>query len=94
MTCPPQWRNTLYTDEDVEGLLEDRKIEAQKRFEKILDELDELCEGVEYPKEELNYLHYFCGENGIDVDNDEAFARIRERLYRLVNSLIRAYMPK
>lgn len=46
---------------------------------------------MEYPKEEINYLHYFCGENGIDVDNDEAFARIRERLYRLVNSLIRAY---
>lgn len=80
-----------YADEDVEGLLKDRKTEAQKRFEKILDELDELCEGVEYPKEEINYLHYFCGENGIDVDNDEAFARIRERLYRLVNSLIRAY---
>lgn len=80
-----------YADEDVEGLLKDRKAEAQKRFEKILDELDELCEGVAYPKDELDYLHYFCGENGIDVDNDEAYARIRERLYRLVNALIRAY---
>ena len=80
-----------YADEDVEGLLKARKAEAQKRFEKILDELDELCEGVAYPKDELDYLHYFCGENGIDVDNDEAYARIRERLYRLVNALIRAY---
>ena len=80
-----------YADEDVEGLLKDRKAEAQKRFEKILDELDELCEGVQYPKDELDYLHYFCGENGIDVDNDEAYARMRERLYRLVNALIRAY---
>lgn len=80
-----------YADEDVEGLLKDRKVEAQKGFEKILDELDELCEGVTYPKDEIDYLHYFCGENGIDIANDEAFARIRERLYRLVNSLIRAY---
>ena len=80
-----------YDDEDVEGLLKDRKAEAKKHFEKLLDELDELCEGVEYPKAEIDYLHYFCGENGIDINNDEAFARIREKLYRLVNSLIRAY---
>ena len=80
-----------YADEDVEGLLKDRKAEAQKRFEKLLDELDELCEGVPYPKEEPDYQRYFCGENGIDIENDEAFARMRERLYRLVNSLIRAY---
>ena len=80
-----------YEDEDVEGLLKDRKAEAQKRFEKLLDELDELCEGVPYPKEEPDYQRYFCGENGVDIDNDEAYARMRERLYRLVNSLIRAY---
>lgn len=80
-----------YADEDVAGLLKDRRAESQKHFEKILDELEELCDGVQQPKEELNYLHYFCGENGIDVHNDEAYARMRERLYRLVNSLIRAY---
>ena len=80
-----------YDDEDVDGLLKDRRDEAKKRFEKLLDELDELCEGVELPREELNYLQYFCGENGVDVNNDEAFARIREKMYRLVNSLVRAY---
>ena len=80
-----------YDDEDVDGLLKDRRDEAKKRFEKLLDELDELCEGVELPREELNYLHYFCGENGVDVNNDEAFARLREKMYRLVNALIRAY---
>ena len=80
-----------YDDEDVDGLLKDRRDEAKKRFEKLLDELDELCEGVELPREELNFLHYFCGENGVDVNNDEAFARLREKMYRLVNALIRAY---
>ena len=80
-----------YDEEDVNGLLKDRKDEAKKRFEKLLDELAELCDGVEPPKGELEYLHYFCGEIGIDVNNDEAYARIRERLYRLVNALVRAY---
>jgi len=80
-----------YADEDVEGLLKNRKAEAKNRFEKILDELDGFCDGVQAPKNEIDYMHYFCGENGINAENDEAFARMRERLYRLVNALIRAY---
>lgn len=80
-----------YDAEDIEGLIKDKVSEAKKYFETTLDELDELCEGVESPREELDYIHYFCGENGIDLDNDEAFARSREKLYRLVGRLIRAY---
>lgn len=80
-----------YDAEDVEGLLKDRTQEARKFFDTTLDELDELCEGVEPPKAELDYIHYFCGENGIDADNDEAYARSREKLYRLVAKLLRAY---
>lgn len=80
-----------YDQEDVEGLLKDRTEEAKKYFENTLDELDELCEGVEYPGTELDYIHYFCGESGIDEDQDEAYARIREKLYKLVGRLIRAY---
>ena len=80
-----------YDQEDVEGLLKDRSEEAKKYFENTLDELDELCEGVEYPGTELDYIHYFCGESGIDEDQDEAYARIREKLYKLVGRLIRAY---
>jgi type I restriction enzyme R subunit len=80
-----------YAQEDVEGLLKDRRTEARKWFEKVLDELDELCEAVPHPREEIDYLHYFCGENGVDTDKDEAYARMRERMYRLVNALIRAY---
>lgn len=56
-----------------------------------MDALDELCEGVALPREELDYIHYFCGENGVDLDSDEAFARSREKLYKLVSRLIRAY---
>ncbi len=80
-----------YDAEDVEGLLKDCTDEAKKYFEDTLDALNELCEGVEMPREQLNYIHYFCGENGVDLDSDEAFARSREKLYKLVSRLVRAY---
>lgn len=80
-----------YDAEDVAGLLKDRNEEARKHFLMILDALEELCEGVDEPKEEIDYIRYFCGENGINIETDEAFARSREKLYRLINKLARAY---
>ncbi|MDR3337005.1 MAG: type I restriction endonuclease subunit R [Treponema sp.] len=80
-----------YEEEDVKGLIKDRLEEAQKYLDKTIEELEDLCEGVDLPRDELDYIHYFCGENGIDINEDEAYARSRERLYRLVNRLIRAY---
>ena len=77
--------------EDVEGLLKDRTAEAKNYFEETLDALDELCEGVEMPRAELQYIHYFCGESGADQDADEAFARAREKLYKLTSRLVQAY---
>ena len=80
-----------YDAEDVEGLLKDRTTEAKNYFEETLDALDELCEGVAPPRNELQYIHFFCGENGLDQDADEVFARAREKLYKLTSRLIRAY---
>lgn len=80
-----------YDAEDVAGLIKDRTEEARKYFIETLDALDELCEGVAIPLTELDYIHYFCGENGVDLDNDEAFARSREKLYKLVSRLVRAF---
>ena len=80
-----------YDPEDVEGLIKDRTEEAKKYFLETLDVLDELCEGVAMPRAELDYIHYFCGENGVDLDNDEAFVRSREKLYKLVSRLVRAF---
>ena len=80
-----------YDAEDVEGLLKDRNEEAKRYFLTILEELEEICEGVEEPKEEKDYIKYFCGENGMDFEQDEVFARSREKLYRLVNKLMRAF---
>lgn len=80
-----------YDAEDVAGLIKDRTEEAKKYFLETLDSLDELCEGVTMPRAKLDYIHYFCGENGVDLDNDEAYARSREKLYKLVSRLVRAY---
>lgn len=80
-----------YDAEDVAGLIKDRTEEAKKYFLDTLDALDELCEGVVMPRAELDYIHYFCGENGVDLDNDEAYARSREKLYKLVSRLVRSY---
>lgn len=80
-----------FDEADVEDLLKNRKEETQKHFYEVLEALNELCEGVAPPKEELEYNHYFCGENGVDPDQDELFARLRDKLYTLVNKLIRAY---
>ena len=60
-----------YDAEDVAGLIKDRTEEAKKYFLETLDALDELCEGVAMPRAELDYIHYFCGENGVDLDNDK-----------------------
>lgn len=80
-----------YDEEDVQGLIKDRLEEARKYLDKTVEELDDLCDGVALPRNEIDYIHYFCGENGVDADEDEAFARSREHLYRLVNRLVRAY---
>jgi type I restriction enzyme R subunit len=80
-----------YEEEDVQDFIKDRLEEARKFFDRTIEELDDLCEGVTLPRKEIDYIHYFCGENGIDINEDESFARSRERLYKLVNRLVRAY---
>ena len=80
-----------YDPEDVEGLIKDRSEEAMKHFKEVYEELEELCEGVKAPREDLQYVHYFCGEAGMSEDVDEIYTRLRGKLYRLVNILVRAF---
>ncbi|KQO18072.1 type I restriction endonuclease subunit R [Paenibacillus sp. Leaf72] len=80
-----------YAAEDIEGLIKDRLTEAKKYFDVILEELEDLCGGVPAPRSEIDYIHYFCGENGVGGIDDEFYSRSREKLYKLVNRLVRAY---
>jgi type I restriction enzyme R subunit len=80
-----------YAAEDIEGLIKDRLTEAKKYLDVILEELEDLCGGVPAPRSEIDYIHYFCGENGVGGIDDEFYSRSREKLYKLVNRLVRAY---
>ena len=81
-----------YSDEDVSGLLKNRLEEGKKRFEFLLQTLDTLTDDVKYPRDQLAFKHFFCGESGtVDPDNDEYYAKLRSKMYKLVSSLARAY---
>lgn len=80
-----------YSTEDIEGLIKDRLVEAKKYLDVTLEELDDLCGGVPAPRSEIDYIHYFCGESGVGGIDDESCSRSREKLYKLVNRLVRAY---
>lgn len=80
-----------YAAEDIEGLIKDRLVEAKKYLDQTLEELDDLCGGVPAPRAEIDFIRYFCGENGIGGIDDESCSRSREKLYKLLNRLVRAY---
>ena len=80
-----------YDEEDVAGLIKDRSKEAISFFQETFEELEELCEGVDEPKGDIEYLHYFCGESITDEETQEIYARLREKLYKLVSRVVRAF---
>ncbi len=80
-----------YEPEDVEDLLKNRREAAESWLREVMDRVDSLCEGVEEPREDKQYIEYFCGEAGQDEQVEEIYARSREKLYHLVNALARAY---
>lgn len=80
-----------YDAKDIDGLIKDRLDEAKKYLDTTLEELDDLCGGVSALQDEIDYIHYFCGESGVGGLDDESCSRSRERLYKLVNRLIRSY---
>lgn len=81
-----------FDEEDIKGLIKDRVEDAKKAFEDALEKLDDLCQGVKSPKSTVEYQHFFCGDYSKDKINEEIFIANRERLYRLVSSLVRAYV--
>lgn len=84
-----------YDEDDVKGLIKDRTAEAEKHFNKVLEEIDSLCDEVKPPKDEGDYIHFFCGEDvrwNKNPEEFEAFARLRERFYSLVSQLSHAFV--
>lgn len=89
---------SVYTselDDSVDGaepevLIKDRLAMGSERLDRALEALSVLCEPVEPPKGELEYIHYFCGNTEIAEDLAEREPQ-RVSLYKLTAALIRAY---
>ncbi len=74
--------------EPPEVLLEDRLSKCRERLENSLETLVLLCEPVEPPKGEIEYIHYFVGNSEIESDAAEREPQ-RVALYKAVVSYMR-----
>ena len=75
---------------DPDVLLQDRLTKGRERLDDALEVLEYLCERVEPPKSDLNYIHYFCGNTEIPSDLEEREPQ-RAMLYKAVAAFVRAY---
>jgi type I restriction enzyme R subunit len=73
-----------------EVLLQDRLQKGRERLDLALETLALLCEPVDPPKSELDYIHYFCGNSEIATDLKEREPQ-RVAFYKAVVGLLRAY---
>ena len=71
-------------------LLKDRLKKGSERLDAAIEQLALLCEPVEPPNAELDYIHYFCGNTEIVTDLEESESQ-RAGLYKGTASLVRAY---
>lgn len=80
-----------YDKEDVAGLLSDRFQKAKELLDNALETIRTLCEPVKPPKDTLDYIRYFCGENTENKDEVKKNEQKRLALYKQVSHLVRAY---
>ena len=75
---------------DPEILLKDRLTKGRERLDDALEAIALLCEPVEPPKGELEYIHYFCGNTEMPEDLEEREPQ-RAALYKATATLVRAF---
>ena len=75
---------------DPAVLMKDRLAKGKERLDEALEVYALVCEPIEPPKGELEYIHYFCGNSEIASDLVEREPQ-RVALYRAVANLVRAY---
>lgn len=75
---------------DIGILLKDRLAKGKERLDEALEAVAMVCEPVLPPKDNLAYIHYFCGnpENKQDLKDSEMK---RTALYKQTVALIRSY---
>ncbi len=75
-----------YEREDIQGLISDKSQKIKKKLEETRDQLKSLCEGVKEPKDEMDYIAYFCGS---DLEKN---AQKRRLFYQLVGAFLRMFV--
>jgi type I restriction enzyme, R subunit len=83
-----------YDKDDVAELLKDRLVESRLDIDNALEAVRALCEPVKAPRDTKDFIHYFCGESGVESTNlDERSEKeaLRLTLYQSVAKLLRAY---
>jgi type I restriction enzyme R subunit len=79
-----------YDAKDVSGFLKNKLVEGKKKLEDSLEAVKALCEPVDQPKQEVDFLDYFVGDTEFkDTLKDTEPQRVA--LYKLVTSLVRTY---
>ncbi len=75
-----------YEREDIQGLISDKSQKIKKKLEETRDQLKSLCESVKEPKDEEDYIAYFCGN---DLEKN---AQKRRLFYQLVGAFLRMFV--
>ncbi|QQW81387.1 type I restriction endonuclease subunit R [Helicobacter pylori] len=75
-----------YEREDIQGLISDKAQKIKKKLEEARDQLKSLCESVKEPKDEMDYIAYFCGS---DLEKN---AQKRRLFYQLVGAFLRMFV--
>lgn len=79
-----------FTQEEVSVQLKDRLKIAKDRLFTALETVESICENVSLPKNDLAYIHYFCG-NTENPEDLKATEYRRMALYKAIVEYIRAY---
>jgi type I restriction enzyme R subunit len=80
-----------YEKADVAGLLQNRLDKAKEQLDEAIEAIKGLCEPVEPPKNDLSYIHYFCGDDTRNPDKLKDTEPRRVAFYKLAVALLRAY---
>ncbi|GAA7420503.1 HsdR family type I site-specific deoxyribonuclease [Helicobacter pylori] len=75
-----------YEREDIQGLISDKAQKIKKRLEEVREQLKSLCESVKEPKDETDYIAYFCRS---DLEKN---AQKRRLFYQLVGAFLRMFV--
>lgn len=77
-----------FDKEDIEGIIKNRYDEAKSEMVGSIASLKDLFENISDPKEDVDYIDYFCGNNSEDDENTGR----RDILYSLTSSLTRSFV--